>query len=238
MKNLIKILSVTSFLCIVLSLTGCSQKFEAVRDTISLAFWGNEDIVLPADKVDNLPYASLYAKTAQGSQAFLVLGYAIPSTSNSAPDPRNVTLKWLSATNEMIVTEHGRIIKTVNLNGSNLLASYSYQADPLALGLLNDETNTTWTRAIDWQPGNHSGFIVESRFERQGMRTLIVNGKSVHALHFLEYVYMPELDMSFTNAFWLHPETGNVIASVQTLAPGMPSIALTILKPYSGTTPQ
>ncbi|MEZ8028835.1 YjbF family lipoprotein [Enterovibrio norvegicus] len=216
------------------ALSGCSQKFQDVQDTMSLALFGIDDVVVSADTVNDLPYASLYAKTDNGGQAFMVLGYANPSMSNLADPTHHFQLKWLSATGEMLVTEHGRIVKTINLLGGNLSASYSHQADPLALGLLKSATPHVWTRKVDWQPGYHAGYALESRFQLQGENTLMVNEKPVSTVHVIEYVRAPQLDVAFENEFWLHPKTGHVIASIQTPAPGMPRIELTVLKPFSG----
>lgn len=217
-----------------LVLSGCSQKFQDVQNTMSLALFGYDDVVIPAEKVDDLPYASLYAKTEKSGQAFMVLGYASPTMSALTKTTDHFQLKWLSATGEMLVTEHGRIIKTVNLIGGNLSASYSQHADPLALGLLKSTTPKTWRHNVDWQPGNHVGYTLESRFEQQGNNMLMVNEKPVETIHFIEYVSAPQLDIHYENQFWLHPKTGHVIASIQTPAPGMPSIELTVLKPFAG----
>ncbi|USH03277.1 YjbF family lipoprotein [Grimontia kaedaensis] len=217
-----------------IALSGCSQRFQDVQDTMSLALFGHDDVVISADKVNDLPYASLYAKTEKSGQAFMVLGYANPSMSNLAEPTQGFQLKWLSANNEMLVTEYGRIVKTVNLHGGNLSASYSHQADPLALGLLKSATPQVWKRKVDWQPGNHVGYTLESRFQLQGEHTLLINEKPVSTLHFIEYVRAPQLDISFENEFWLKPDSGKVVASIQTPAPGMPSIELTLLKPFSG----
>ncbi|WP_407330973.1 YjbF family lipoprotein [Enterovibrio sp. 27052020O] len=227
-------LKAAALMCVMSALSGCSQKFEDVQDTVSLALFGHDDVVIAPAKIEDLPYASLYAKTDSSGQAFMVLGYASPSVSNLPRPEQNVQLKWLSANGEMLVTEFGRIVKTVNLLGGNLTASYSLDADPLALGLLNNSTPYQWRRKVDWQPGSHSGYTLESRFELQGENTLMVNEKPVSTLHFIEYVHAPELNIRFENEFWLHPVSGKVMASQQTPAPGLASIEITILKPFAG----
>ncbi|MEZ8144296.1 YjbF family lipoprotein [Enterovibrio sp. FF113] len=227
-------LRATALFCVLSALSGCSQKFEDVQDTMSLALFGHDDVVVAPEKINSLPYASLYTKTDSSGQAFMVLGYATASPSSQPGSEKIVQLKWLSANNEMLVTEAGRIVKTVNLLGSNLTASSSLDADPLATGLLNGNTPYQWRRTVDWQPGFHSGYTLESRFEKTGENTLLVNEKPVSTVHFIEYVHAPELNIRFENEFWLHPVTGHVIASIQTPAPGMESIEITVLKPFSG----
>ncbi|MGF1765983.1 YjbF family lipoprotein [Enterovibrio makurazakiensis] len=233
MKELKTILQVAMSVVVITTLSGCSQKFQDVKDTMSLAVFGHEDIELNANQINDLPYASLYAKVEGSGQAFLVLGYANASFSNLPDGIDNYQLKWLSANKEMLVTEHGRITKTVNLLSGNLEASYSHQADPVALGLLKNSTPRVWKRKVDWSPGYHTGYLLESRFELQGENTLMINEKPVETLHFIEYVSAPDLDIQFTNHFWLQPLSGHVVASTQTPAPGLPKIDITLLKPFA-----
>lgn len=229
-------------LCLILTLatSGCSQKFNDVSDTMSLAFFGNDDTTLGNDDIANLPYASIYAQVGNGPQAFMVLAIAQPithtylSTSTSASYQKDQTqLKWLSADRAMLVTENGRVVKTVNLPTANLTSSYSDQPDPLMLGLHRDSTPKYWQRHIDWQPGYHSGYTLDSLFNFEGKEVININESPVETLHFSEKVTVKSLDESFINHFWLNPKNGKVLKSRQRLAPGQPYIEITLLKPYS-----
>ncbi|MDD1782463.1 YjbF family lipoprotein [Enterovibrio sp. ZSDZ35] len=229
-----------------LVLAGCSQKFQTVQDTFSLALFGPEALEIDPSYVENLPYASMYVKNENGGTALMVLGYADPLviTNNTAvtatvaetamASSKGYRLKWLSANQEMLITEFGRIVKTVNFGDGNITDSYSMHADPIALGLLKPTTPKTWTRTLDWQPGNHIGYTLTSTFEFIGEALIVVNDKPVPALSYIEQVNAPELDMTFTNTFWLEPVTGRVIASEQIPAPGFPRYELTELKRFSG----
>lgn len=201
---------------------------------MSLALSGPTDISLPPEQVIDLPYASMYARVEGSAQAFLVLGFAELTHSNASSLSGTHRLKWLSANHEMLVTESGRLVKTINLLGGNLSASFSATPDPLALGLLKADTPKTWERHIDWQPGYFSNVTLKSQFEAKGVQTIMVNDRPVETLLFIESVYAVELDQHFENAFWLHPSSGRVIASKQVLAPGLASIDITVLKPFAG----
>ncbi|MEI8611092.1 YjbF family lipoprotein [Enterovibrio sp. Hal110] len=209
-----------------LPLSGCSQKSTALYDTFSVAAFGPQDIEKSADDINTLPWASIYAKLDDDAQAFMVLGFA---------EQRNSVyqLKWLSANNEMVVTESGRLMKTVGLQNGNLLNSESDAIDPLQLGLHKDSTPTTWSRTIDWQPGNHFGVTLTSSFAHKGIQTLIINEKPVETLYVVETVDAPELDIQFENEFWVSPQSGRVLSSKQAIAPTLPSIDITVLKPFS-----
>ncbi|MGR5154528.1 YjbF family lipoprotein [Photobacterium swingsii] len=224
------------FLCLTL-LTGCSQKFQDVNDTAKLALFGDDDTQLTAQAINQLPYASIYARIGDGPQAFMVLAFAeqdiIVSAQNS-PNGRTATqLKWLSADRGLIVTQAGRITKTGSLSQGNLVATTSATMDPLALGLHQDSTPKTWTRTLDWQPGYHFGYTVNSTFSNGSEQVIVVNEHSVQSLYFTEEVNVPSLEQSYQNEFWLNPKTGAVIKSRQQLAPGLPVVEFSILKPFS-----
>ncbi|MEZ8131813.1 YjbF family lipoprotein [Enterovibrio norvegicus] len=222
-----------------LPLSGCSQKSTALYDTFSVAAFGPQDIEKSADDIHALPWASIYAKLDGDAQAFMVLGFAekravltedAPQVANTSPIYQ---LKWLSANNEMVVTESGRLMKTVGLQNGNLLNSESDATDPLQLGLHKDSTPTSWSRTIDWRPGNHFGVTLTSSFANKGIQTLIINEKPVETLYFVETVDAPELDIQFENEFWVSPQSGRVLSSKQAIAPTLPSIDITVLKPFS-----
>ncbi|OLQ76102.1 lipoprotein YmcC precursor [Photobacterium proteolyticum] len=230
-----------SILCLSLilasaTLTGCSQKFNDVNDTVKIALFGEADIKLDQDDIYNLPYASIYAKVSNGPQAFMVLALAESQTSlgqHQATSQQAKQLKWMSSDNGMLVTESGRLVKTLNLPQGNLIETISSQPDPLALGLHLPSTPTTWQRKIDWQPGYHYGYTLQSEFTRQKNTVIIVNEKPIEALHFTEIVTVSSLSIEYQNDFWLYPQTGKVLKSKQKLAPSLPYVEITLLKPYS-----
>lgn len=225
-----------------LALTGCSQKFNDVNDTVNLAFFGDKDVALSAEEINQLPYASMYARVDDGPQAFMVLAFAensamlglIERPHLSAPSsPANNQLKWASADKGMLITENGRIVKTLNLPSGNLVSSQSQQTDPLALGLHLASTPTHWQHTIDWQPGYHFGYPVKSEFAFMGNEQLDINDTIRPSKHFVEHVSIPTLGMEYDNHWWIDPNNGAVIKSKQKLAPNLPVIELILLKPFA-----
>ncbi len=160
----------------------------------------------------------------------MTLGYA-NKIKNTQKD--YYQLKWLSADNVMFVTEHGRITKTVNLKVQNITSTHSEQLDPLILGLLNPTTPLEWKREIDIQPINYFSLFVSSRFKKIGKGKIIINEKEIPTVHFHEYVIIPALKKTFTNEFWIHDTTQEVVMSKQKLGPNLPRIELITLKPFS-----
>ena len=224
----------------ILLLTACSQKFNDVNDTLNLAFWGERDTTLNQSDIDLLPYASIYARVNNGAQAFIVLAFA-ERPFHTPPAQHNTTLnalplielKWLSADRAMLVTAEGRIVKTHNLPAGNIVATNGALPDPLSLGLHLPSTPKTWQRTLDWQPGYHFGYTLQSQFKELGHERITLNEKPTEAIHYIEEVTVESLAFSFQNDFWLHPVTGKVLKSRQMLAPGLPYVEITLLKPFS-----
>ncbi|MGR5066520.1 YjbF family lipoprotein [Photobacterium sp. DNB22_13_2] len=231
-------------LLLLLALTGCSQKFNDVNDTVNLAFFGDKDIALSAKEINQLPYASMYARVDDGPQAFMVLAFAENSvtlgltdltdlSTSSSVNPSYTQLKWVSADKGMLITENGRIIKTLNLPSGNLVSSRSNQTDPLALGLHLATTPTHWQHTIDWQPGYHFGYPVKSEFAFIASEQLDINDSSKPSKHYIERVSIPTLGIEYDNHWWIDPSNGAVIKSKQKLAPNLPYIELIQLKPFA-----
>lgn len=218
-----------------LSLSGCSQRISALNDTIKLALLGNEDVVLTPEQVSANPYASIYVKIEDTAQAFVVLAFAESKISLSSVKnaPEALELKWLSADKGMLVTVNGRLVKTHNLLMGNLAAVESDTPDPLLLGLHLSSTPKTWTRTLDWQPGYHYGYQAKSEFKLISDENILINSTPTQALHFSESVSVDALNIQYQNEFWLDPQTGSVIKSHQKIAPNLPFIDITLLKPFA-----
>ena len=220
-----------------LMLSGCSQKITNLNDTVRLAVQGTADIHKSAYDIAKLPYASTYVRINNQSQLFMVLALAESAAGETFTRHHPATtppqLKWLANDNGMLVTQSGRIIKTVNLIGGNLLATHSNSPDPLALGLHLATTPKTWRRSIDWQPGYHAGYQLDSVFVFDHSEVLTINGKSVPVLRFNENVSVKQLNNHYSNTFWVEQHTGKVVKSLQYIAPSLPSVEMTILKPFN-----
>ena len=216
-------------------ISGCTQKVNNVTDTVQLAIQGSADIHKSRDEVTQLPYASTYVRIGNNNQLFMVLAFAETSagkkiTHNNKNRPPQ--LKWLASDNGMLITQSGRIIKTVNLADGNLLQTRSNTPDPLALGLHLATTPTTWQRNIDWQPGYHSDYQLTSQFIFNHPEVLTINDRLIPTLRFTENVTVKALNQQYSNTFWIDQHSGRVVKSLQYLAPSLPPVEMTILKPF------
>lgn len=219
-----------------LFVSGCSQKINSINDTVRVAVQGTADIHKSANTIAALPYASTYVRIDNQSQLFMVLALAESATGETVTTPSSKTspplLKWLASDHGMLVTQSGRIVKTVNLAAGNLSTTTSKTVDPLTLGLHLATTPTTWQRHIDWQPGYHNGYQLDSQFVFDQPEVLTINGKSVPVLRFSENVTIKQLDRHYSNTFWIEQRTGKVVKSQQYIAPDLPCVEMTILKPF------
>ncbi|WP_146074530.1 YjbF family lipoprotein, partial [Vibrio jasicida] len=112
-KTQAKLLIITS----ILLMAGCTQKFNDVSATIEEAYSNYIDVELTSDEIKQVPYASAYLRIGSQKQVFVVLAFAEEDKVTGAKQ-----LKWVSADKSMIVTENGRIVKTIGLQENNLVA--------------------------------------------------------------------------------------------------------------------
>lgn len=141
----------------VMLLSACTQKVKDLNATLEAAFLGPASNQISQQTVENTPYATLFAQQDSDPQALLVLGWIEPGLYQPQ-------FKWLSADNEMLATEAGRVVKTVNFQYGNLLRLQATTPDPLSLNLLKPSTPKQWQYTLDWQPGYHIGYSAESQF--------------------------------------------------------------------------
>ncbi|WP_409306489.1 YjbF family lipoprotein [Pectobacterium sp. B1J-3] len=203
-----------------LLLAGCSQKMDAVGKTFKLAFFGQDDTHVTAKRVADTPYASAYLKVGQAPQAFVVLAFA-----------EHDQQKWIAADKNMVVMQHGRLVKTQGFGEDVTYVSHLDQ-DPLALGLLKSSTPTTWQRRVEWSQVFRGGHEITSVFHSRGKESVIILDKPRELVRFDEQVTVPALNENYTNSYWIEPSNGQVVQSYQYMGPGMALVKFTVLKPY------
>jgi hypothetical protein len=178
------------------------------------ALFGADDIVFTSEKIKQLPYASAYVRINEGPQIFVVLAFAEPNTKTGVTQ-----YKWMSSDRAVIVTENGRIVKTIGLYGDNLQ------------GIQRDlQTPTTAKVTYDWMP--------QYRYGYQGTATVLSAGKeslqtvitSYQTEKFIETVTFDAIDAKLVNTFWKESTSGRVIKTVEHIGPEMTKIEMTILK--------
>ncbi|MEC5342044.1 YjbF family lipoprotein [Brenneria populi] len=201
-------------------MTGCSQKMESLGKTAKLAFLGQDDTHVSAQQVANTPYASAYLKVGKAPQAFVVLAFA-----------EQQQLKWIAADKNMVVTQHGRLIKTQGF-GEDITYVDNLAQDPLALGLLKSTTPLQWRTRVEWAQVFRGGYDLTSVFLARGREKVQILNQSRELMRFDERVTVPSLNETYTNSYWLDPANGQVVQSHQYMGPDMALVKFTVLKPY------
>ncbi len=207
------------FLLACLLLQGCTHSQQSVVDTVQSTIYGPKDIVIPDQQIQALPYTTMYLRINDGQRIFVVLGYL-----------ENGQRKWLTQDRAMLVTQNGRLIKTVKLP-DNLLDVSNQQQDPL-LNARQLKNGSTWTRSIGWtEDERYRSATVVSRFAPGGEEVLTIAGKRVRCLIWHEFAHTDSPSRDWQNTFWVDAVTGQVRQGRQMLGAGVLPIEFTILKP-------
>ena len=206
-------------LLLCLLLQACTQTQKGLSETARLAFLGEDDIQLTNDQVANLPYASMYLRLDGGQQIFVVLGFK-----------EDGQLKWITRDKAMIVTQHGRLVKTQGL-ADNLTEVTNLDRDPLRDPLRMSE-GASWQRTLGWtEKGQLRAGTAVSHFTRQKDEVLHLAGKPVACRVWQEDVELKESGKSWRNTFWIDTTSGTVRKAVQMLGADYFPVETTILKP-------
>jgi len=218
-----------------LTITGCSNTFNQVNSMIKESIIGLPSDNIPASQIDQSSFSSIYARIDDAHQVYVLLALAenpqtIPATHRAK---QTTELKWISSDAGMLVTRNGRLLKSVNLFYGNLINISSDQLDPIALGLHLTTTPMHWQSTIDWQPGYHISYQRQSTFTFVADETLVINETPIPLKRFDEHVFIPRLGLEYSNQFWIDATSGTVFKSHQKMAPNLPYIDITLLKPYS-----
>ncbi|MCX8958814.1 YjbF family lipoprotein [Erwinia psidii] len=205
------------FLC--LFLQACTQTQKGLTDTVELALLGPDDVEVTSQQVENLPYASMYLRLNDGQRIFVVLGF-----------DENGQQKWITRDRSVVVTQHGRVVKTLGLR-DNLSGVTNMQQDPLS-DPLHIKEGATWTSTQSWtEAGKFRSATAVSHFTRAEDRVLDLAGKKIPCRVWLEQVSLPAIGKSWTNTFWFDTTTGQVRQSQQQLGGADFSLETIILKP-------
>jgi len=104
-------------LCLLLQ--ACSGTTKELGGALWDSVFGTPGVHLTDEDIQDMPYASQYMQLNGGPQLFVVLAFS-----------ENGQQKWATQDQSILVTQHGRLVKT-QLPGDNLLEVNNLAADPL-----------------------------------------------------------------------------------------------------------
>ncbi len=209
-------------------ITACSQRFNDLSATLNTALFDADDAVLSQQDILDLPYASSFVRINDGAQIFMVLAFA-----EKQPKTGKMQLKWLSSDQAMIVTEDGRIIKTLGLPQVNLTYIQPAQDSLPTFSSIMDKP-VSWQARYDWQTKqqylfNYQATITPVLKNKSQLNTII---SEINVTEVQEVVTIASLDASFVNRYWID-DNNHVVKTQQHLGPDMGYIEMIIIKPFA-----
>lgn len=185
-----------------LLLQACSANLTGMGKSLWNNVTGRDGVSLTDDEIHNMPYASQYMTLNHGPQLFVVLAFS-----------EDGQQKWVTQDQAVVITQHGRLIKTTGL-GDNLLQVGNLDADPLkAPGQIRDGAG--WTRVMGWTEHQQVRYATaRSQFHWQGSESL-KTGSDITAVRVLEETVTTDR-ASWTNRYWIDSD-GQIRRSEQML---------------------
>lgn len=205
-------------------LAGCSSNFKSVVDSAKALIDSNNAIT--PDYIASLPYASLLVTVNNTRPLLLILASAEYDSIT-----QSYRLTWVSQDLGSIVTENGRIVKTVDFTTDNVEGLKAPLDPPPKLS-----NATRWQAQYDWSPGYRYGFTAQVTARSLGMDTVITDLWHQEAEKIEETVVFDDSNAQFSNLFWLTPATETadpfVVKSIQYLGPNMDKVDMLMVKPF------
>lgn len=200
---------------------GCveSPAFFNAFDAVKYSIVGFPEKPIKRDLVTKIPYASISAKVGSGPRSILILWRR-----------EHEDLHWMSADRAIVVTRHGRVVKTYGFP-ENLKATQGGGRDPVNKTLHDPKAPLDFNRSIDMDVDNRYGIPIKSVFESVGPRNITIAELEIKTILFVEKNTARTINWSFTNYFWVDAFDGFIWKSRQHIARGFSPIEIEVLKP-------
>jgi hypothetical protein len=208
-----------------LLLSGCSSTdasdytayYQAVRQSIAAGFGGSPRVT--KEQAAAIPYASIGYRLNDGPEQLLVLAI------NSGGEQL-----WTSGAHVVIVTRGGRIVRTVGL-AQDVSAVTPQKGQQIFAPAEVRGKDLTSVRLEDFPSIPAYGVAVKCAALPKDVETIVILGRGVTARKVDEACRSEALDWSFTDSYWIDPESGFVWRSIQHPAPKDEKVELEVLRP-------
>jgi hypothetical protein len=162
-----------------------------------------------------IPFATLGVSVDNGPEGILVLG-----TSASG------TQLWTAASHIVLLMQNGRILRTAGLghDRTDMRLIKGDNGPPPLQG----SSETVWSE--DFGDLHLFSVTVDCRTTARGPETIVVLGSHIATIRVDEDCRSEQLDWSFTNTYWIAPQTGLVWRSVQYVSPKLGPLDTEILR--------
>lgn len=187
-----------------LFLSSCSNTQQAYIQNVKMYLDSDVNVTVSSDDVKRSTVDLIYVKIGERPRATMALAFI-----------ENGQYKWLSQDKAMFITENGRLVRTVGLP-KNLLYISNISNDPLKFPTTNN-SNAEWDRIIDTD-FNDFGAQLSSQTSIATNELLLVQQQEFLTSKRIERVrYQSALngDDAWTNTFWFHQDSGQLLKSSQ-----------------------
>jgi len=204
-------------LCLPLALAACSSDqsndYSQVFSIFTHIFGGEGDRVT-YQQAAGIPFATIGVRVGNSTEGILVLG--------SSNGDRQL---WTAASHIVLVLQRGRVVRTAgledNLSEMRLVRGSVSGTFPTA--------ETVWEADL---PDQHLYSVpVTCKAYSQGPDTYNNFNSPVAVIRVEDQCRSDKLDWSFTNTYWIAPQTGLMWHSIQNISPKLDPLEIRILRP-------
>jgi hypothetical protein len=205
-------------------LAGCSSSgtssygeyYQVLRQSVAASL-GNGRIT--KDQAAAIPYASMGYRVNGASEQLVVL----------ATDANGEQL-WTSSAHIVITTRGGRITRTVGLERdiAGLSPKTGAQLPEIAAALKGD---LTYARVQDFPSLPAYAVTANCTLSHKGAQTIVILGRGIATARIDETCQSANPRWSFTNSYWIDPQTGLCWRSRQHVGPQGDVIEMEMLRP-------
>jgi hypothetical protein len=165
-----------------------------------------------------IPYASLGYRVGGGPELILIL-----ATDNAGEQ------LWTASNHVVLMTNGGRVVRTQGLERNmGTTTSASGDIPPPARARTGP---LSYTRLVDFPDLDVYGAALNCSLSQARPETVTILGSTIATLRVNETCRAPSLDWSFTNSFWIDPQSPVVWQSVQHIHPKLDELHITIFRP-------
>ncbi len=189
---------------------------------------GSGGYALSNEQINAIPYASMGVRIGNSAPVIMIL--ASINGSN---------LHWASADRVVLITERGRLVKTIGMP-RDLLGTRWTGADSLlpVLQRVPGSDDARVSRIVDLRPKDDFSVAVESRCEWVGEETLNLMGREQRTVQLRERVKVGKWRWKTENRYWFAVDSGTMVKSRQQYCPEVAAITMEVLKPAAEPPPE
>ena len=200
-----------------LSLTDCSSDQSNDYGQVFQIFthiFGGEDDRVTYQQAAGIPFSTIGVRVGDSTEGILVLG-------SSNGDEQ----LWTAASHIVLVTRNGRVVRTAGLEEN--LSEMRLVRGSVSGSLPSAET--VWEADF---PDRHLYSVpVTCKAYSGGADTYNNFNSAVPVIKVMDECRSDKIDWSFTNTYWIAPQTGLMWHSIQHISPKLDPLELRVLRP-------